>query len=326
MRQVTVPFWRSRARRADRALLGSSYAGVYRLTRRIVAGAQTPYDAVQRIESYLRSSYSYSEVPPQRKLPLRAFLLRDGIGYCQQFSGAMALMLRMIGIPARVASGFSPGTPTGSGTYVVRDFDAHSWVEVYFTGIGWVPFDPTPAAAPAQSQTTGLGGPAPGLPPTGRPLPPQPGGDLTLHKRAPAASGPSGSALWLVPAAIALLALGGIGAMAFRALRNRRLTRGALIQAQLRELDAALRRLRSHPAAGTTLLALERRLALVAGPASARYAARLRAVLYAAERHRPPTPAERRALRRELVSGLGLRGRLRGLAAMPPGGPAGLRG
>ena len=70
----------------------------------------------------------------------------------------------------------------------------------------------------------------------------------------------------------------------------------------------------------------ERRLALIVGPASAGYAARLREALYAAGRHRPPSPAERRAVRRELTSGLGLRARLRALLAMPPGGPADIRG
>jgi len=114
--------------------------------------------------------------------------------------------------------------------------------------------------------------------------------------------------------------------MAARGLRNRRLAAGELLQAQVQELDAALRQLRSQPAGGTTLLALERRLALVAGPASAGYAAKLREARYAAGRHRAPTPADRRAVRRELTSSLGLSGRLRGLLAMPPGGPAGLRG
>ncbi|MGH7513663.1 MAG: transglutaminase domain-containing protein, partial [Gemmatimonadales bacterium] len=290
LRQLTVPFWGAPgAPSADQTLTHSSYAGVYRLARRVTAGARTPYDAVQRIESYLRSSYTYSEIPPRRKLPLRAFLLRDGIGYCQQFSGAMALMLRMVGIPARVASGFSPGTSSGSGTYLVRDYDAHSWVEAYFNDIGWVPFDPTPAAAPAQSQTTGLGAHGRSLPSTRRPLAPQPGANLTLPRSAPPSSGSSGSALWLLTAAVALLALGGLGAMAARGLRNGRLTAGGLLQAQVRELDTALRRLRSQPAGGTTLLALERRLAVVAGPASAGYAAKLREARYAAGRHRAPT-------------------------------------
>src|SRR3954451_5903774 len=72
----------------------------------------------------------------------------------------MALMLRMVGIPARVAAGFAPGSLNrDSGEFRVRDLDAHAWVEVYFNGIGWVTFDPTPPAAPAQSRTSGLGAP-----------------------------------------------------------------------------------------------------------------------------------------------------------------------
>ena len=66
-------------------------------------------------------------------------------------------MLRMAGIPARVAAGFSPGSYNkDTREYRVRDLDAHSWVEVWFTGIGWVPFDPTPARSPAQSQSSAL--------------------------------------------------------------------------------------------------------------------------------------------------------------------------
>jgi transglutaminase-like putative cysteine protease len=328
LRQLTVPFWGATDAAADRALSTSAYGGVYHLTRRITTGARTPYDAVRRLESYLRSSYTYSETPPQRNLPLRAFLLRDGVGYCQQFSGAMALMLRMVGIPARVVSGFSPGSSNRPGEYVVSDFDAHSWVEVYFNGIGWVPFDPTPAAAPAQSQSTGLGGHAPGLPRTVRPLPAQRGDNLTLRRGGePGTPAATASHLWLVPLlAVGLLALAGLSALGIRALRNRSLSGAEMADAQLRELRAALGRLRPLAGRGSTLLALERRLGVVAGPASRAYVARLRATRYQPGPQRPPTPAERRALRRELVAGLGLRGRLRGLVAIPPGGPAAARG
>jgi len=82
---------------------------------------------------------------------------------------------------------------------------------------------------------------------------------------------------------------------------------------------------RSWAAGGTTLLALERRLQIVAGSAAAGYAAKLRAARYEPGRRSPPSPAERRALRRELGAGTGVRGRLRGLLAIPPGGPAAIR-
>ena len=83
--------------------------------------------------------------------PLASFLLGDKQGYCQQFSGAMALLLRMEGVPARVATGFSPGTTDrDTDEFVVRDTDAHSWVEAYIAPYGWVTFDPTPPVGPAR--------------------------------------------------------------------------------------------------------------------------------------------------------------------------------
>ena len=317
LHEVTVPFWGRRdGGRAARALSGSSYGGVYRLARRLTAGAASSFDAVQAIEGYLRSNYSYSEFPPQRKLPLRAFLLRDGTGYCQQFSGAMALMLRMVGIPARVASGFSAGTYGVDNTYVVRDFDAHSWVEVYFNGIGWVTFDPTPGAAPARSQASGLDLRSPHALPTLRPESQQHGGSVRLRRPVRPTGGSAGSAdAWPILIVPGLLALGACLALAARALRARSLAPEALVDAQLRELTAALSRVRSWAAGGTTLLALERRLQIVAGSAAAGYAAKLRAARYEPGRRSPPSPAERRALRRELGAGTGVRGRLRGLLA-----------
>ena len=89
----------------------------------------------------------------RRRATLDGFLFDAKQGYCQQYSGAMALLLRMAGIPARVVTGFSTGaTDTKTGEYVVRDFDAHSWVEVYYPDWGWITFDPTPADSPARSQ------------------------------------------------------------------------------------------------------------------------------------------------------------------------------
>ena len=71
----------------------------------------TPYDAVRAIERHLRSSYDYTPDVPEHAYPLPSFLFEDRAGYCQQFAGSMALMLRMVGIPSRVVSGFAPGQP-----------------------------------------------------------------------------------------------------------------------------------------------------------------------------------------------------------------------
>ena len=87
----------------------------------------------------VQQNATYNESPAQHRLPLASFLFADRQGYCQQFSGAMALLLRMGGVPARVASGFTPGRyDRRRKEYVVRDLDAHSWVEAYFPGLGWV--------------------------------------------------------------------------------------------------------------------------------------------------------------------------------------------
>ena len=81
--------------------------------------------------------------------PLVAFVTRTRAGYCQHFAGAMALMLRYLGIPARVAAGFTsgafdPASPGNRRHWRVNDRNAHAWVEVWFKGYGWLPFDPTP--------------------------------------------------------------------------------------------------------------------------------------------------------------------------------------
>ncbi len=143
---------------AARELSESPYRRTYRLARRLTADAATTFDAVRGVERYLERNMRYDEGPPQRRFPLESFLFKDKIGYCQHFSGAMALLLRMSGIPARVVSGFSPGVRDAEkrNEYRIRDLDAHSWVEVYFAGIGWVTFDPTPPVAPAQSQVAGF--------------------------------------------------------------------------------------------------------------------------------------------------------------------------
>jgi Transglutaminase-like superfamily len=129
-----------------------SYANFprYRLlevvAQRVAGRAKTPYEAVLALESWLRQTggFTYDETPPRSKRsPLVDFVTRTKAGYCQHFAGAMAVMLRMLGIPSRVAVGFTSGT-RDDGTWVVTDHEAHAWVEVWFAGVGWIPFDPTP--------------------------------------------------------------------------------------------------------------------------------------------------------------------------------------
>jgi transglutaminase-like putative cysteine protease len=306
---------------AGEVLANSTYSDMYSIVRRVTAGAPTMYDAVDRVERYLNRNFSYSEKPRGARYPLNAFIFRDKFGYCQQFSGAMALMLRMVGIPARVAAGFAPGSfNRDSNEYRVRDLDAHSWVEVYFNGIGWVTFDPTPAAAPADSQaadrspTSASGGVING----GRAGLAAPDPKAGAGGVAGEDSGGGLSAWLLVP----LLVLAGAGLLGWRATRRaRRLSPAELADAQLAELRRALVWLDWDVPAQTTLARLEGRLGRAAGPAAARYAAALRANRYDPRAPAGPGLRERRALRRDLTARTGLRGRIVGLIAIPPGGP-----
>jgi hypothetical protein len=118
------------------------------LARQLSAGARSQYEVVERVEDYLTKGgrFQYStDVNHTIGFPLVEFLLDSRTGYCQHFAGAAALLLRLSGVPTRVVAGFATGK-TEDGLYKVRDTDAHAWIEVYFQDIGWVPFDPTPAA------------------------------------------------------------------------------------------------------------------------------------------------------------------------------------
>jgi len=117
------------------------------LSRRVTRDADTPYARAAAIQAYLRDSSNFTYDTEQRPgngyQALVNFLTRDRRGYCEQFASAMAMMARVNGIPSRVAVGFLPGTQTGNG-YDVYVRDMHAWPELYFTGYGWVRFEPTP--------------------------------------------------------------------------------------------------------------------------------------------------------------------------------------
>src|SRR5215468_3593344 len=113
----------------------------------------TPYDKAAVLESFLKTKYAYTLnlTGNPGKDPLAHFLFETRAGHCEYFASAMTVMLRTLGIPSREVNGFLPGEYNDlGGDYIVRASDAHSWVEAYFPGNGWVAFDPTPAA-PVQS-------------------------------------------------------------------------------------------------------------------------------------------------------------------------------
>jgi transglutaminase-like putative cysteine protease len=128
---------------------GRRYEPLYGEAQRIAGNARNPYAAVVALEAWFRSAggFTYDEHPARARegAPLVQFVMQTKRGYCQHFSGAMALMLRYLGIPARVAAGFTSGAyDKEREQWSVYDRNAHTWVEVWFKGFGWLPFDPTP--------------------------------------------------------------------------------------------------------------------------------------------------------------------------------------
>jgi hypothetical protein len=114
----------------------------------LVDGVEGGYDRVRRIMDFLTDpangfDYALSTAPGTSGDDLLDFLT-ERRGYCEQYAGAMAVMVRAAGMPARVALGYTPGTVQENGTRLITSDDAHAWVEVYFYDLGWVPFDPTP--------------------------------------------------------------------------------------------------------------------------------------------------------------------------------------
>jgi transglutaminase-like putative cysteine protease len=291
----------------------SAYARAYALATQLASGASTPYDFAVAIERYLSPSdgFVYDEHPAVTAFPLESFLFTSKHGYCQQFAGAMALLLRMGGVPARVATGFTTGSYDGANhDYVVSDLDAHAWVEAWFPRYGWVRFDPTPGSAPARA-----GG---GL------LPALRGGkakraQLGSRRNGNAAGGGAPAAdrrhggggfplAWLITA---LISLGGAAALALRALTRPAPTAERLVS----ELEQALARAGRPLQGGVTLHALEQRFR--ASPEAAGYVRTLRLARFAGEPELPRR-SQRRALRVQLAIGLGLAGRLRSWWALPP--------
>ncbi|MGI8760611.1 MAG: transglutaminase TgpA family protein [Jatrophihabitantaceae bacterium] len=144
-------------------------AQVRSLVSQLTAGKTTPYAKARAISDYFSApgsgfAYSLDTAAGTSGSDLVDFLTNK-IGYCQQFAAAMGVMLRLAGVPARVVLGYTHPVPDAGGSFTVTTDDAHAWVEAYFGGLGWIPFDPTPLAGIA-------GGAANDLPwaPHGKPL------------------------------------------------------------------------------------------------------------------------------------------------------------
>ena len=124
----------------------------------VTAGAASSYQAARQLQAWFRAEFEYSlEVPQGHGNSAIEAFVRQRIGYCEQFAGTYAAMMRSIGIPARVAVGFTPGLVQADGSYQVLGRNAHAWPEVWFDQFGWVGFEPTPGrGAPGAERHTGV--------------------------------------------------------------------------------------------------------------------------------------------------------------------------
>ncbi len=126
------------------------------LAEQVTAGAPSVYDAAMALQSWFRDDFEYSlEVQSGHGSNAIESFLNERVGYCEQFAATFAAMARTLGVPSRVAVGFTPGIQRDDGWYSVLGKNAHAWPELWFDGIGWVAFEPTPGrgAPGAESYT-----------------------------------------------------------------------------------------------------------------------------------------------------------------------------
>ena len=149
-----LPAFGTSGRDRDLAVLFRSHRGdpmwdawsvAYSRARTVTRGAASPYQAMVALEAWLRTTRAYDEHAslPERSDALALWVAGGEGGYCQMFAASLAALARLVGVPARVVEGFAPGD-LRNGVYHVTDRDAHAWVEAWFPGYGWLPFDATP--------------------------------------------------------------------------------------------------------------------------------------------------------------------------------------
>jgi transglutaminase-like putative cysteine protease len=250
----------------------------------VVGDARTPYDQMRRLQDWFRTEFSYDDqVDYSDSSDALAAFLSARRGFCQQFSSTFALFARSLGLPSRVAVGFTQGDVVegddGGAEYVVRGRHAHAWPEVYLVGAGWVPFEPTPQRGDPQSQThTGVAPqqaePPPAQaatttsttvpqsqPPSSVPSTLPPEVDATAEPpEAATTDDPGGPPWWLVLVAAAVLTLGA-AVVLFRRSRRRHggAEQGAVVARAWDDLVRALAPLELRPERAETPLEFAQR-------------------------------------------------------------------
>jgi protein-glutamine gamma-glutamyltransferase len=310
----------------------AAYTPLYERALQVTEGAATPYAAVLALESWFRreGGFRYEEQPARvpNGPPLVHFVEVSRAGYCQHYAGAMAAMLRLLGVPARVAVGFTSGTRTEDG-WRVTDHNAHAWVEVWFPRFGWVAFDPTPgrgtfagnysfASENAQAVAALERGDLAGVPPTG-------GRGLTEREAAGTRQAaeqdrrPSLLALALGLGAIVSAAIGG-GKWLLRRARYATRDPRRVAAATRRELEEFLRDQRVELPPSPTLDQLRRAVELELGVDGHRFAAAAGRGRFGrpetCERSSRAARQELRGLLRKVRRELGLWARARGFVSL----------
>jgi transglutaminase-like putative cysteine protease len=317
---------------------GPDQAQLTRIADAITRGARTPFQKGEELENYFTRSgnFTYS-LGPGVATTVTQFLTTDKRGFCQQFATAMAVLARLVGVPSRLAVGYTAGSLVGHHVWQVTTADAHAWPELYIPGSGWLRFEPTPGGPSAQGtairpaypgigsgSTVPLTGPSASVP-TGvkgagntpgikKPIPEGVGGPLHSGP-APAGGFPVG---WLVLAIIVVLAAApGLTRLAARQRRWLR-ARGDAERAHAawRELTGDLADYGLRGAASESPRALAQRVASMAevGASGRQAVARIAAAEERARYARVPGPggelqADTRAARRAVARASGPRRR-----------------
>ncbi len=142
---------------AREAMLPTAYSSLSELAYQITRGAVTPYGKALALQRWFTRAgnftYSLNGSEPDTVAGLEDFLLHTKRGFCQQFAFAFAVLARLLGIPTRVAVGYTAGTDLGKGNWRVTTSDAHAWPELFFQGAGWLRWEPTPSGIGAGQGT-----------------------------------------------------------------------------------------------------------------------------------------------------------------------------
>ena len=214
--------------------LPQGFPAVIRTTaERVTKGARTDFDKAVALQDWFRTgggfTYSLDQRPGSGMSLLAHFVTDDKVGYCEQFASAMAAMGRSLGIPSRVVVGFLEGSALPDGRTLYTSDDRHAWPEMYFTGVGWVRFEPTPSARAATVPTYTQSKAETALPKTSASALPTTG-PTAKHDQATSdvtsTKGSGFSVPWRVVAVVLVLLLLLLGPGTLRGLQRRRRLRG----------------------------------------------------------------------------------------------------